>query len=303
MIKFLTIALILVSNFGFSKSDTTLIKNHFDSILSTPQPRNYKNRAVLDSVASYIMRHFEKYADTTYYQPYKVHESTYKNVVAVFGSDNEETVVVGAHYDVCDHQDGADDNASGTIGLLELARMLKSEKLTKRIELVAYTLEEPPFFRTNQMGSYIHAKSLKDQNRKVTGMVCLEMIAYFDDKKGSQDYPLGILSWVYGKKGNYITLVNKFHKGKFARKFSNKYKRNAAIKTKKFSGPKSLTGIDFSDHLNYWKFGYSALMITDTSFYRNKNYHHSSDKLETLDLKRMALVIDGTLTALLKICV
>ena len=71
------------------------------------------------------------------------------------------------------------------------------------------------------------------------------------------------------------------------------------IKTKKFSGPKSLQGIDFSDHLNYWKFGYSALMITDTAFFRNKNYHQKTDTLDTLDLPRMALVIDGVIETLL----
>ena len=60
-----------------------------------------------------------------------------------------------------------------------------------------------------------------------------------------------------------------------------------------------MQGIDFSDHLNYWKFGYSALMITDTAFFRNKNYHQKTDTLDTLDLPRMALVIDGVIETLL----
>ena len=71
--------------------------------------------------------------------------------------------------------------------------------------------------------------------------------------------------------------------------------------TKTFSGPKALPGIDFSDHLNYWKFGYSALMITDTSFFRNKNYHEKTDILETLDVKRMTKVIDGVYLALIQL--
>lgn len=100
---------------------------------------------------------------------------------------------------------------------------------------------------------------------------------------------------------NYITLVNKFGKGKFARKFSGKYKKTKCIRRKKFNGPKALEGIDFSDHLNYWNFGFSALMLTDTAFYRNKNYHEATDTMETLDFAKMAKVIDGvflTLTAL-----
>jgi len=143
------------------------------------------------------------------------------------------------------------------------------------------------------MGSFIHAQSLIENKTAVYGMVCLEMIGYFDDAKGSQDYPLGILSLFYGKRGDYITLVSKFGKGKFARKFNAKFKRQNNIKTKKFVGPPQLQGIDFSDHLNYWKFGISALMITDTAFYRNKNYHEKTDTIETLDLNKMSQVINS----------
>jgi hypothetical protein len=151
------------------------------------------------------------------------------------------------------------------------------------------------------MGSYIHAKSLFENKTEVYGMISLEMIGYFKDVKKSQSYPISILSLFYGNKGNYITLVKKFGAGEFPRKFCRKYKHTRAIKTKKFTGPPTLPGIDFSDHLNYWNFGFKALMITDTSFYRNKNYHKSTDTMETLDVKRMAKVIDGvfkTLTAL-----
>ncbi len=124
-------------------------------------------------------------------------------------------------------------------------------------------------------------------------MVSLEMIGYFSDAKKSQGYPLKILSLFYGNRGNYITVVNKLRKGKFSRKYSRKFKKGATIRTKKFTGPKTLQGIDFSDHLNYWKMGISSLMITDTAFYRNKNYHHKGDSMETLDIAKMAQVIDS----------
>lgn len=148
------------------------------------------------------------------------------------------------------------------------------------------------------MGSYIHAKSLVEKEIDVYGMISLEMIGYFKDAKKSQSYPLGLLSLFYGNKGNYITLVKKFGAGKFTRKFCKKYKSTKTITTKKFTGPPVLPGIDFSDHLNYWKFGFSALMITDTAFFRNKNYHEPTDTMETLDIKRMAKVIDGVFSTL-----
>ena len=64
------------------------------------------------------------------------------------------------------------------------------------------------------------------------------------------------------------------------------------IPTKSLKAPAFVTGIDFSDHLNYWKYGFSAVMITNTAFYRNKNYHQKTDTFETLNLNKMSLVID-----------
>jgi hypothetical protein len=276
------------------KCDTSFLKQHLTTITKREKARHFANPEVLDSVADYIYCEFEKSADSVYYQTYRANGTTYRNVIAIFGSKNEKRIIVGAHYDVCGNQEGADDNASGTVGLLELSRMLKGKTIYNRIELVAYTLEEPPFFRTDYMGSAIHAKSIEPIKDKVLGMISLEMIGYFSDKKNSQEYPLGILKWVYGGKGNYITLVRKSAAGKFVKKFIKKYKKTKQIKSKKFAATRSLPGIDFSDHLNYWNIGIDALMITDTSFYRNKNYHKETDTMETLDFARMAKVIDAT---------
>jgi hypothetical protein len=276
------------------KCDTSFLKQHLTTITKREKARHFANPEVLDSVADYIYREFEKSADSVYYQTYRANGTTYRNVIAVFGSKNEKRIIVGAHYDVCGNQEGADDNASGTVGLLELSRMLRGKELKNRIDLIAYTLEEPPFFRTDYMGSAIHAKSIEPVKDQVLGMISLEMIGYFSDKKNSQEYPLGILKWFYGRKGNYITLVRKNTAGKFVKNFIKKYKKPKQIKSKKFAAPRSLPGIDFSDHLNYWNIGIDALMITDTSFYRNKNYHKETDTMETLDFARMAKVIDAT---------
>ncbi|WP_113660566.1 M28 family peptidase [Pedobacter nanyangensis] len=284
-----------------ANTDTTSIKNHLKNITKTPSYRNHQNIAQLNITAAYIKKNFSLYSDSVSFQEYEVEGKTYKNVICSFGTENKSRIIVGAHYDVCGEQEGADDNASGVVALLELAKQLAGQKLHKRIDLVAYTLEEPPYFRTEYMGSYIHAKYLTDHKIEVFGMLSVEMIGFFSDAKKSQTYPLGILSWFYGNRGNYITLVNKFGKGKFARQFCRQFKQQKKIKTKKFTAPKALPGIDFSDHLNYWNFGYSAMMITDTSFYRNKNYHQKTDTMETLDINRMAKVIDGIYLALLKL--
>jgi len=69
-------------------------------------------------------------------------------------------------------------------------------------------------------------------------------------------------------------------------------KKQGLIETKSFKGVESIPGIDFSDHRNYWHFGFSAVMITNTAHYRNPHYHQPTDCMETLDIKRMGQVID-----------
>jgi hypothetical protein len=282
--------------------DKTIVSKHLKYIIEDCPDRNFANTKSLNKCAEYIFNVFAKYGDSTVYQEFYADDSLYRNVITSFGPKNAERIIIGAHYDVCGNQDGADDNASGTVGLLELARLLsESTNLNKRIDLVAYTLEEPPFFRTEFMGSYVHANYLKENNIPVYGMICLEMIGYFNDTKGSQRYPLGVLKLFYGSRGDYITCVRRFSGGKMARMFKHKFNNKKLIRTKSFTGPANLTGIDFSDHLNYWHFDYSAVMITNTGFFRNQNYHEETDKIETLDIDRMSAVILQTYQTVLQI--
>lgn len=296
----LTMLLVLVISFCRAKvlPDTTIIKSHLKAITKTEEFRTHRNINQLNRTAAYIKTIFNQYTDSVFIQEYSVNGLVYKNVICSFGTEHKKRIIVGAHYDVCGNQEGADDNASGVVGLLELSRLLNGKILNYRIDLVAYSLEEPPYFKTEYMGSYIHAKSLVDSQVDVFGMISVEMIGYFRNEKKSQSYPISFLSLFYGNKGNYITLVKKFGSGKFAKQFCRHYKSTNAIRTKKITGPKALPGIDFSDHLNYWKFGFSALMITDTSFYRNDNYHEQSDTMESLDINSMAKVINGLFNTL-----
>ena len=112
-----------------------MIKDHFVNITKTEQYRNHKNLDALNYTAHYVFSEFEKYSTNVKYQKYLVDGKEYKNVICTFGNLNAPTIVIGAHYDVCGDQEGADDNASGVIGLIELARMLKEQKLNYKIEL------------------------------------------------------------------------------------------------------------------------------------------------------------------------
>ncbi len=295
---FLLAYLILISLVSHAQADNSIVYNHL-LFLTQSTDRSYLNTKRLDSVADYIHHHFAEYAQEVREQKFSVGGRIYRNVICSFGTQHKERIIVGSHYDVCGKQAGADDNASGTTGLLELARMLADKKLNYRVDLVAYTLEEPPYFRTEMMGSYMHAKELHDNHIAVKGMISLEMIGYFDERKRTQDYPLGIMKVFYGTRGNYIATVQKFGNGSFANRFRKKFRRSCEVRSKKLKVPAWVPGVDFSDHLNYWKFGYSALLITDTAFYRNKNYHEPTDTIETLNIHQMCKVIDGVLQVLI----
>lgn len=277
--------------------DPERIKSDVVALCSTTEYRNAKNVASLNEAASYIADEWLKLGLEVDTQAYIADGNEYKNLICSFGPTDAERIIVGAHYDVCEAQAGADDNASGTAGLLELARLLKKNQpnLMYRIDLVAYTLEEPPYFRTELMGSAVHAKYLHDNKIPVRAMMCLEMIGYFSDEKGSQDYPVGILKLFYPNKGDYISVVSKMGSGngKLTRQVKKGIKRGSNIDVTSVNAPAKMQGIDFSDHLNYWKYDYPAVMVTNTAFYRNKNYHKPSDLPETLDYKKMAEVIKG----------
>lgn len=281
-------------------ADTSRIKNDLYYLTKECRFRNFLHTDELNKAAEYIKNQFETVPGSVSFQTYMIDTVQYKNVICSIGPKDAERIIIGAHYDACLDKEGADDNASGVCGILELARLLSREKLKYRIDLVAYANEEPPFFGTNDMGSYIHAKSLFDNKVKVKGMISLEMIGTYFDEPGTQHYPVFFLKWFYGDTGNYITITQKFFNGDFGNFISNRMKKEQVIPTRSFTGPR-WAGIDLSDHRNYWAFDYSAVMITNTAFYRNEYYHTSNDIAERLHIKKMSLVIDEVYRAILDV--
>jgi len=205
--------------------------------------------------------------------------------------DPNDLLIVGAHYDTVSRTPGADDNASGIAGVLELARIF-ADYPPPGLRLVAFCPEEPPAFRTKIMGSYVYAESLHKRNVQLQGMICLEMIGFYREVLNSQSYPL-FLSAFYPTIGNYIALVGNLRSAKWTKKVSRIFSAGSDLPVERLNAPGIVAGIDFSDHWSFNRFGYPALMITDTAFYRNPHYHRYSDTPETLDYGKMAKVVDG----------
>jgi hypothetical protein len=280
-------------------ADTTLLRRHVDFLTRLEPARNHAHAASLEKAADHISQAFADAGALPESQPFKVDGRSYRNIMASYNPAGKKRLVVGAHYDVAGEQPGADDNASGVAGLLELARMLFSQQpeLDYRIDLVAYCLEEPPYFGTDHMGSYIHARSLKEAGVPVMGMISLEMIGYFSDEPGSQPFPDPALAKLYPHTANFIIVVGVEEHAAFARRVHQLMHRNATIDTQLIVFPDTEGLAGLSDQRSYWRFGWPALMINDTAFIRNHNYHSHGDTIDTLDFGKMAAVVEGTYRA------
>jgi len=275
------------------------LETHVRMLSETFFPRDVTHPDNLDRVAAYIRHEFEQAQGRVSEQPYTVAGRTYRNVLALFGPDTKERIVVGAHYDTAGRQPGADDNASGVAGLIELASLLREASLPLCVELVAFTLEEEPHLLSAPMGSAVHAASLRQQNIPVQVMFSLEMIGYFTDAPHSQRFPLPFLTTVYPSQGNFIAIVGNLSQGLVVRQIKHVMRSASSLPGYSLNAPRFVPGVDFSDHRNYWQVGYHAVMVTDTAFYRNPHYHTKQDTADTLDYGRMAMVVQGVYAAVL----
>lgn len=276
------------------------LEAHVRMLSVTLAPRDHESVRNLNSVAAYIGRQFTAAGGRAGEQVFHVDQLAYRNVTVQFGPESGERIVVGAHYDAADRLPGADDNASGVAGLIELARILGRSPPSIRVELVAYTLEEPPHYGTANMGSAIHAAALKQAGEAVRAMISLEMIGFFRDAEGSQGYPVTGLSLLYPSQGNFISIVGDYGSVGTVRTMKAAMIRAASLPVKSMNGPAFVPGVGaLSDHMNYRLEGYRAVMVTDTAFFRNPNYHLASDTADTLDYKRMAQVVQGVYAAVI----
>ena len=261
-------------------------------------PRPYSSSKLLRKVADRLSESFKNFGYNVDEQLYYYKGEIYYNICASPKTKGIEQdgpvplVVVGAHYDTVPHSPGADDNASGIAGIMELARLISKDP-PPGVRLVAFALEEPPVFRTRYMGSFVYARRLKSSKASVRGAICLDMIGYFSDHPKSQSFPLFFMDRFYPNAGNFIALVGNTKSAKWTKEVKEAFSKGTDLPVESLNAPAIVIGIDFSDHRSFNRFGYPALLVTDTAFYRNRNYHRPSDMPKTLDYQRAAKVIDG----------
>jgi Zn-dependent M28 family amino/carboxypeptidase len=195
---------------------------------------------------------------------------------------------------------GADDNGGAVAVQLETARYLASlannQNLDLSVKFVSFALEEPPFFDTPYMGSRVYAGKARDTGEKIDGMICLEMVGYTCHEPGCQSYPFPLMFFNYPKTGNFIGIVGNLSSRDLTRSLFSAFERNPRLPVIKLTVPLGgwlMPSIRLSDHSAFWDYGFKAVMITDSAFYRNRHYHRPSDTMEKLDYRFMAELVQS----------
>jgi Zn-dependent M28 family amino/carboxypeptidase len=214
----------------------------------------------------------------------------------------DEIIVLGAHYDTVECTPGADDNASAVAVLLEVGRILREHQSRRTIRYVAFACEEPPYFNVGLMGSQYHARQSRLRGDKILGMLCLEMVGYYTSADNSQTVPPLIPKWLrrfFPHRGDFLAAVGNLPSWKLCWKFRRGFKQGApSMPLFSICLPEKINEIRLSDNSSFWDQGYQALMLTDTSFLRNPNYHRATDTPDTLDYQRLTEVTVGVASAI-----
>ncbi len=270
------------------------LERHVSMLAGEIGERNIWHPQGLEASVDYIEKVLGDSGYQVEMQEYKVEGKPVANLEAerIGTSLAGEIVVVGAHYDSVFGTPGANDNASGVAGLLEIARLLATEELSRTVRFVAFVNEEPPFFLTGDMGSRVYASRSRRRGEDIVAMLSIETIGYYSEVSGSQHYPFPF-SYFYPTTANFIGFVGNFSSRRLVRRAIGTFREHTRFPSEGLAAPEWVTGVGWSDHWSFWQEGYPAIMVTDTALFRYDHYHTPQDTPEKLDYARTARVVSG----------
>jgi hypothetical protein len=276
-------------------SSEQALYDHVHALSVVIGSRSIREYGKIRQAEQYIRTFLDTQAIPSELQGYDHEGNRYNNVVVTLegGSRREETIIIGAHYDTVSGTPGADDNASAVAVLLELCRALKDYRPERTLRLVFFVLEEPPAFMTPAMGSYVYAAQARERGENIVGMISLEMVGYFNDAEGSQAFPVPGLHWLFPDRGNFIGVVGNVPSRELTLAVAEALKAGSGLPVEHLVALPFIPGIGLSDHGSFWKMGFRAVMVTDTAFYRNPNYHSEKDTIGTLRFDKMSGLVRG----------
>ncbi|HKL25144.1 MAG TPA: M28 family peptidase [Desulfuromonadales bacterium] len=249
----------------------------------------------LQETAAYIETEFLQAGLDVRSISYRVENREVRNLEAeIRGKDrSEEVILVGAHYDTVPGTVGANDNGSGIAVLLELARHFSARQPSRTLRFVAFVNEEPPFFKTDRMGSRVYVEQGLHENEDIIGMLSLETIGYYSSEPGSQKFPLPLLRLFYPDRGDFLAMIGNLASLQLLKRSLQAFRHEVDFPSEGMAAPSWLAGVDWSDHGSFWKIGVPAIMVTDTALFRYPYYHDSGDTPDKLDYQAMARVTLG----------
>lgn len=271
-----------------------LVRAHVVALAETIGERNTMRPRRLHQAADYIESSLRDAGFSPHRHSYTVNDVTCDTLDAdlVGTTAPREIVLVGAHYDSANLAPGADDNGSGSAGVLALARSLAARPMKRTVRFALFPNEEPPYFARESMGSLVYARELKARGDDVVAMLSLESIGYFSSAPGSQRYP-GIVSAFYPDRGDFVAFLGDMGTRTLVRDAIRVFRATAHVASEGGALPAWIPGVNWSDHRAFRAVGYPAIMVTDTATFRNPNYHKLSDAVETVDYPELARVMAG----------
>jgi Zn-dependent M28 family amino/carboxypeptidase len=255
--------------------------------------RNMWHYPQLNAAADFIENSFSRAGLQTRRDSYDMRGQACHNIEGEISGARPEILLIGAHYDSVFGSPGANDNGTGVAATLALAQRFADRKPEHTLRFVAFVNEEPPYFLSDEMGSFIYAGRCKARGEKISAMISLETIGYFSDTPHSQTYPSPGLGLFYPKVGNFIGFVSNVHSRALLRRVVALFRKHAKIPSEGAALPAFIPGVSWSDQWSFWRYAYPGIMVTDTAPFRYPHYHSSSDTPDKLDYDRFTLVVSG----------
>jgi hypothetical protein len=255
--------------------------------------RNMVRYPQLNAAADFIENSFSRSGLQSRRDTYELGGRACHNIEVEIRGARPEILLIAAHYDSVFGSPGANDNGSGVAAVLALARRFAGKPAEHTLRFVAFVNEEPPYFQTSQMGSFVYASRCKARGDQISAMISLETIGYFSDAPRSQTYPAVGLGTFYPTTGNFIGFVANVHSRRLLRRAIGFFRKDARLPSEGAALPSFIPGVAWSDQWSFWRHGYRGIMITDTALFRYPHYHASTDTPDKLDYDRFALVVSG----------
>ncbi len=266
-----------------------ILKAHIRNIHFDRDP--YQGYLKLEQAAQYIEKEFLKVGLDVKEDLFQWEGKTYKNIVAEKKgiTSPRRVLILGAHYDTVPGSPGADDNSSAVALLLEVARNIQAVPLESTVRLIAFSLEEYDY-----AGSTHYVGSLKEGGEEILGMISVEMVGFTGSE---QNYPSYLNPKHYPSVGDFIAVIGNEKSKELLERVCQSFRTGVPELPLEFlivpGNGEGMEEVRLSDHSPFWDHGVPALMITDTGFLRNPNYHLSSDSAETLNFEFMQKVAVG----------